>query len=373
MLFSLTTFLSHWINVKSKKRQLKAAGTPGPCKDMMMIKKTYISVLLIVLTITSSQAAAGTAYRGIPQTVAHEFINIEKDSGATSGDCSVLDDLIGKALSVVTYSTNSTTEDALRTLLQIDLLLKQEGFVFGQNYLLSTGLKNKTIDCDNYCALYIAIAEVMKIPVVPVYAPNHSFLRFYFDDGSYINWEPTQARPQQDSYYIKELGISGDSVSKGVYMKTLTRQEFIAVEYNNIGSHFMLKKNYSEAVMYFTAAARFYPAFSSAWHNRGSSYYAMGRSEEALSDLQRANELDPVRASTHNTMGDIYLDKKEYARAAEEFKTSIKINPSDYVPYNNMAYIMKMLGKEKESQSWYKKSQEIKAVSGKTRHQGRSE
>lgn len=333
-----------------------------------MRKKLISQVILTVFIISSSYLAAENTYSGEPRTVAHEFIDLEKDFGAGEAEYSAVNSLINKAMVRVSFRKNSSTEDAVKTLLQIDALLKDEGFVFRQNYLLSSGIKNRNIDCDNYCTLYIAIAEVMKIPIVPVYAPNHSFLRFYFDDGSYLNWEPTQACPLPDSFYIKELNISAKSLENGVYLKTLTRQEFVAVEYNNIGSHLLLSKHYREALVYFTAALKFYPAFSSAWHNRGTAYYAMGHGREALADLQKANDLDPMRASTHNTMGDIYLDNKEFDKAAAEFTASIKLNPADYVPYNNMAYVMKMTGKNKEADAWLKKAQEIKSRFGTKRN-----
>lgn len=329
------------------------------------MKKILIpNVILSIFIIYSSYLAAENTYKGEPRTIAHEFIDLEKDFGAGESEFSVINGLINKALVRVSIKKNSSTEDAVRTLLQIDALLKEEGFVFRQNYLLNSGIKKKAIDCDNYCALYIAIAEVMKIPIVPVYAPNHSFLRFYFDDGSYLNWEPTQAMPRTDSYYIQQLNITAESINKGVYLKTLTRQEFIAVEYNNIGSHLMLARKYNDALLYFNTAVKLYPAFSSAYHNRGTSYYALNHSKEAMADLLKANELDPMRASTHNTLGDIYLDNKEYEKAAAEFAISIKLNPADYVPYNNMAYVMKMLGKNREADAWLKKSQKIKSKQG---------
>lgn len=325
-----------------------------------MKRVCIIPAILIIFAITCSHINAGIPYSGDPKTIAHDFIDIEKYCGAGPGDYSLLNDLINKALVSVSYKVNSSTEDAVATLRQIDSLLKEQGYVFKPNYLLNTGIKKKILDCDNYCALYIAIAEVMKIPLVPVYAPNHSFIRFYFDDGTYLNWEPTQGMPQPDSYYIRELKISGTSVKKGVYLKSLNRQEFVAVEYNNIGSFLMHNRKYNEAVTYFSAAIELYPVFSSAYHNRGSACYAMNRREEALKDLLKANDLDPMRASTHITLGDIYLDMKEYEKAAAEFTTSIKLDPDDYVPYNNMAYIMKMLGNENESRIWFKKAQEIK-------------
>jgi len=325
--------------------------------------KAFLAILISAI-ITCSLSAAETLYSGEPRTIAHDFLELEKNFGAEPGDYALLNNLINRALTGVSCKKSSTTEDAVRTLMQIDALLKNEGFVFRSNYLLSKGIRTKLIDCDNYCTLYIAIGEIMNIPIVPVYAPDHSFVRFYFDDGSYLNWEPIQAVPQPDSYYIQQLNISAKSINRGVYLRTLTRQEFFAVQYNNIGSYLLMNKQYKEALIYFNTAIKLYPVFSSAWHNRGTAFYALNMRKEALADLLKANELDPMRASTHNTMGDIYLDRKEYEKAAEEYTASIKLNPVDYVTYNNMAYVMKMLGKNKESDAWLKKAQVIKEKHG---------
>ena len=54
--------------------------------------------------------------------------------------------------------------------------------------------------------------------------------------ATYINWEPIKGQSYPDSYYRKTLGIADRSVQKGVYLKELSRKEFLGVEYNNIGA-----------------------------------------------------------------------------------------------------------------------------------------
>jgi tetratricopeptide (TPR) repeat protein len=306
-----------------------------------------------------------TSYTGEPRTIAHDFLDLEKEFGAGNKHYSVIERLINKAIAVITIKKNYSTEEAVQTMAAIDTILREEGFIFKNNLLLSKGIDQKIIDCDNYCAIYIAIAEVLSIPILPVYAPNHSFIRFIFNDGTYINWEPTQGVVQPDAYYIKTLAVPDVSIKQGVYMKNLLRQEFTAVEYNNIGAYLLSGQRYSDSIPYLSAAIKLYPMFSSAYHNRGTAYYATRRLNEALSDLVKANELDPSRAATHNTLGDIYFDMKEYDKALREYTASIKLDPNTFVPYNSIALIMKIMGKEKESQTWLKKSEEIKAKYGR--------
>ena len=143
-------------------------------------------------------------------------------------------------------------------------------------------------------------------------------------------------------------------------LKTLGRNEFIGVEFNNIGAYLMSSKKFAEAVPYFNSALRYYAKFSSAYHNRGTALYALNRARNALKDLTAARDLDPNRVSTRITLGDVYSDLKEYARAEQEYLAAINLDPGNYIPYNNMALVMKETGREEESRRWFKKSLEIK-------------
>ncbi len=334
---------------------------------VIRIIKPFILPALVWVLVSASRVPLPVyaQYNGKPETIAHDFLDLEKELGAARDQYPAVNALIGKAVGKISSRQNHTTEQAIVVLRTIDSILADEGYRFGKNLLLGVGLEKKTIDCDNYCALYIAIAEVIKIPIVPVYAPDHSFIRFFFDDGTYINWETTQAEIRPDSYYIKTLRIPPESIRDGVYMKTLSRKEFIAVEYNNIGAHIMKGGKYAGAVAYFSEAIGRYPVFSSAYHNRGSSLYALGRSDEALTDLLRANGLDPSRAGTHNTLGDIYLDRNELEKALGEFNASIKLDPANYVPYNSIAIIMKRKGDGRKALIWQEKSRRVKERYGK--------
>ncbi len=295
-----------------------------------------------------------------PQNIAFDFLDMEKPLGAGRAHYEYISGLIRKARTKLPLASTYSRAQALALLRGIDSLLRGEKFVFKNNLLLSRGIDAKTLDCDNYCTLYTAIAEVLKIPIVPVYAPNHSFMRFYLDDGAYINWETTKAASYGDDYYVKALRIADSSLRKGVYMRTLSRKEFIGVQYNNIGAHLMSARKFADAVPCFTMALECNPKFSSAYHNRGTALYAARRLTVALEDLLTACDLDPNRPSTRITLGDIYLDLKEYDRAADQYQAAIRLDPGNYIPYNNMALILKETGREAESRQWFQKSLEIK-------------
>ncbi len=330
---------------------------PGALQSFSSMKLFCFSFFLFIL-ITSN--AFSKTYNGHPRTIAHDFLDMEKGVGAGERHYLYIDSLINRAIARITVKKTYSTDEAIRILLTIDYLLRGEGFRFENNLLLSKGIDSKIIDCDNYCTLYTAISEVLKLPIIPVYAPNHSFIRFNFKDGSYLNWECTEGRHYSNAYYINRLKIPKKSIDKGVYLKSLSRKEFLAVQSNNIGAYLMSRRNFNSAIPYFNSAIEVYPNFSSAYHNRGTALYAIKQSKDAFIDLNTAMGFDPSRASTHNSLGDIFFDLREYSKAMEHYTISIKLDPGNYVPYHSIGLIFKHQGFDKKSSKWLKKSVEIK-------------
>lgn len=294
------------------------------------------------------------------RTIAHDFLELEKEFGAGQKHADYIDAMLARAKNKISSKNTSDTGEAVALLGSIDAFLRGEGFQKRNNFLLSRGIDGKGIDCDNYSALYVAIGESLRLPIVPVYAPNHSFVRYCFTDGTYLNWEPLEAKSLPDVFYIRKLEIAKQSIEKGVYLKNLSRKEFLGVQYNSLGSQLMARRKFGDAVPYFTMALSLYPSFAAAFHNRGTAYYATKRVDEALRDLTKAGELDPARAVTHNTLGDIYHDRKEYDRAARHYRASIVLDPTNFAPYYNWGVIMKTLGKDDIAKKLLDKAEEIK-------------
>ena len=293
-------------------------------------------------------------------TIAHVFLDIEKPFGSAHRHYVYVERLVGLAKKRITVKSDYTTEEAVKRLNSIQAILKEDGLVFKKNFLLSTGIDNKAMDCDNFCSLFVAISEQVGLPVIPVYAPNHCFLRFCFKDGSYLNWEPLEAKNLPDDYYIKNMNIADQSIRQGVYLASLTRKEFIGVEYNNIGAYLFSKKKYADAIKYLTKAIELYPKLSSAYHNRGTALYAIKQTDRAFEDLKKANSLDPNQSSTHNTLGDIYFDRELYDKAVTEYKESIRLNPSNHAPYYSIGLILERMGNRDEAEKWIRRSRELK-------------
>ncbi len=333
----------------------------------MRLKK-YIAILLIcfLTIIPTGLLPIAEANEITGSTIAHDFLKLEADFGASAQHISYTNAFLDKAKkSVKVHQKYTDDSQAIETLKSIHAFIRAEGFAFKENFLLHHGLDTKKIDCDNFSTLYIAIAETLKIPIAPVYAPNHSFVRIIFADGSYLNWEVLEGKSLPNAFYIQKLSIAEKSVKNGVYLKTMSRKEFLGVHYNNIGSYLFSQKKYGDSAAYFSMAIQLNPLFASAYHNRGSAYYATKRPEMALADLLKADELDPANPATHNTLADIYYDKKDYQNASRHYRAAIMLDPENYVPYYNWGLLMKEIGKEDIARKLLDKAAELKSKQAK--------
>ncbi len=64
----------------------------------------------------------------------------------------------------------------------------------------------------------------------------------------------------------------------------------------------------------------------------------MGRLEEALPQLQRAREIDPLSPETVVNIGEAFMYRREYARADEYFRQAIAMAPDFYDSYNQQGW-----------------------------------
>jgi tetratricopeptide (TPR) repeat protein len=104
---------------------------------------------------------------------------------------------------------------------------------------------------------------------------------------------------------------------------------------------FSLPERISEATKAVEEAIRLKPRSASAYRRWGNIFYAQGNLEEAIKKYQQSLEFDPANILTHRALGAIYSSqaaklsdpvakKERYAKAEEEFKKVVSLEP-DYV------------------------------------------
>jgi len=65
----------------------------------------------------------------------------------------------------------------------------------------------------------------------------------------------------------------------------------------------------------------------------------LGRLDEALMEIQRALDLDPLSPYKITAAGTIYLERREYDRAVEQYKKAIELDPAFYHAYDELRWV----------------------------------
>jgi regulator of sirC expression with transglutaminase-like and TPR domain len=99
------------------------------------------------------------------------------------------------------------------------------------NRLLSTYLRTRRGNCVSMPILFVALAQRLGLKATLSTAPNHMFVK-YTDDvtGRTINLETTSgAYPARDVYIRQTMPMTDEAIANGIYMKTLSKKEALAV------------------------------------------------------------------------------------------------------------------------------------------------
>ncbi len=75
------------------------------------------------------------------------------------------------------------------------------------------------------------------------------------------------------------------------------------------------------------------------YNNRGAAYGEKGQYDQAVSDFNKAIEIDPRYNKAYNNRGIVYRLKGQYDRAVSDFNKAIEINPLDAEAHNNLAWL----------------------------------
>lgn len=94
---------------------------------------------------------------------------------------------------------------------------------------VSTYLKTRKGNCVSMPTLLLILGQKLGLTMTLAMAPEHEFARLQDTNGRWINIEATTPNSWSDEQYIQMLHITPRSMASGLYMRTLTPRETVAV------------------------------------------------------------------------------------------------------------------------------------------------
>jgi hypothetical protein len=98
-----------------------------------------------------------------------------------------------------------------------------------QTKLISTYLRTRKGNCVSMPTLLVILGQKLGLDMTLSAAPQHEFARLRDTNGRWINIEATDPASLPDDKYINELHISALSIQSGIYMRTTTPRETVAL------------------------------------------------------------------------------------------------------------------------------------------------
>jgi regulator of sirC expression with transglutaminase-like and TPR domain len=267
-------------------------------------------------------------------TLAHDILDTEKEFGSVPADYKYLDDLIDKAKKRIHAKRDCSYKDAIDTLSEIDLILRENRFTFEETEFLNQALKKGTFDCDTSAFLYLAIAESMDLPLFYVVTTHHAFVRWEFGDGKHINWETNVSansrvgrfsNEKPDSKYLDDLKKEGiaKEADKYLWLKSLDKKQALASVYlNNALKYKFGRENLEKAIEFFTKSIELCPR-EEVYVLRCGAFKDAGNLEKSLEDCNKLIELSP-QDKGYLEIRDALLRQIEAKNIAKELAESQK-------------------------------------------------
>lgn len=98
------------------------------------------------------------------------------------------------------------------------------------NKLLPTYLATRRGNCISMPFLFIVLGQRLGLDVTAATAPEHVFVKFRDETGTWFNLETTSgAGFTSDAWMQKNMPMSASALANGVYMRPLTKKQTVAV------------------------------------------------------------------------------------------------------------------------------------------------
>ncbi len=169
----------------------------------------------------------------------------------------------------------------------------------------------------------------------------------------------TPQSPQQDNEHIHNL--KQKSEYPVIQRAGSSRKKIKEPSQKEINALFKLfnQNKFSGAANIALQMTTRYPLHGSGWKVLGAALMNMGQNSDALAAMQRASELLPDDAETHNNLGSTLLNLNKFSEAEACYKRALQINPDYVSAWCNLGVSQHKIGCLDEAEISYRKALQI--------------
>ena len=168
----------------------------------------------------------------------------------------------------------------------------------------------------------------------PSYAPAYAGLSLYYSFGAANGILPPDVWPQAETAANKALELD-ETLGEAI-------NSYAAVE-------LYYKRNWPAAERAFHRGAELNPNFADIRHHYGLCLVLFGRGDEALRQVERANQLDPFFPGLQLHTGRIYFFLRDYDRARSQFAKTLELHPGSAAAHEYFGDACQMSGMPAEA------------------------
>lgn len=97
-----------------------------------------------------------------------------------------------------------------------------------RNYFLTKCLATGSGQCNSMPSVYSSLADGLGAKSYLTFAPHHSFIKYFDNNGKLHSYEPTSNWKITDKWYQDNMFISPKAKMSGIYLDTLNKKQIVA-------------------------------------------------------------------------------------------------------------------------------------------------
>ena len=148
--------------------------------------------------------------------------------------------------------------------------------------------------------------------------------------------------------------------AKAAAKKALELDETLAEAHTSLAKVLSYDWNLAESNREFQRAIELNPNYATAhqWYGNGN-LRVMGRFDEAIAEMKRAQELDPLSLVINSDVGVTYISARQYGQAIEQLRKTTEMDQGFYYAHWNLGIAYEMKGSLQEALAEYQKARQL--------------